>query len=955
MESPAARTTLAERLCSDDHDLLREAQSLLAEAEQVLVEGNDDLEACAEEAGARIPREDASEIGKRIGSYVVVRTIGQGGMGTVYLAARADGYFEKEVAIKVLNRGTNMAEVLRRFHLERQVLARLDHPNIARLLDAGSTDEGLPYFVMEYVEGVPVTHFLDAMGAPISARLAIFLKVCAAVEAAHRNSIIHRDLKPSNILVNQDGEPKLLDFGIAKVIGADPGPLELTATEEQRLTPIAASPEQALGSPITKSSDIYALGSLLYEMLTGSRPYRFLTRTPSRAELAVIICEEKPASPSLVAKDKQTRRLLRGDLDAITLCALEKEPARRYASVADFASDIQHHLAGEVVGVRARNSFHRLFRGPFHDRRVQITGAILAATVLCVGTLYWSPSLRALFGWRTLRNDLPATQTVTSPVPKRSIAVLPFESFNTPEQNDYFVDGVQDNILTDLAAVADLRVIGRTSVASFRGTTKTPNEIGRSLGVSHLLEGSIQKSAGRVRVNVRLIETKTETEIWAEHYDRSIDDLFALQSELALTIVSRLKGTLSPDEKAAIEKRPTSDMLAYDLYLRAREEFYQYNHDPAIEFLDNAVARDPKFAVAYAFLAEMHLYSYRFSAVQDSAHLKAAKVAVEKALALAPNLADSHLAQAQYYYYGIRDFEAANRELTLAVALVNNSQFADLTALVQRRLGHWKDSIRNGERAAELDPRNPFIINELLESYISVRKFQDAEELTSRTIHLLPPTNNSRWLLRAESFLGRGRLEDARTAAAEAPLARPAKVDALVRLDLFARDHARAAGDLATMPESGLDTPSMALMAGQVAQAQGDKEKARASFQVARDGILKNLSHQPDDPSSLTDLSLADLGLGRKEEALREALRAVELVPTSRDAIDGVIFSNNLAAVYLGVGQPDAALELLAKLVKLPCGPHYGSLRFDPAWDELRTNPKFQDILAESTRPPSYE
>src|SRR3954463_8687009 len=262
-ESTGARLAFVERSCSGDEALLREAESLLAEAEILRRSANDDLEACAENAARRIRREGISQIGKRIGAYVVMREIGRGGMGTVYLAARADGYFEKDVAIKLLNPGIDTEEMVRRFHSERQVLARLDHPNIARLLDAGSTDDGCQYFVMEYVEGVPVTRFLEQTNASISARLELFLKICSAVEVAHANSVVHRDLKASNILVTSKGDVKLLDFGIAKVILGAANSLEANSPESRLLSPVSASPEQARGEADTESTDVYALGVLL--------------------------------------------------------------------------------------------------------------------------------------------------------------------------------------------------------------------------------------------------------------------------------------------------------------------------------------------------------------------------------------------------------------------------------------------------------------------------------------------------------------------------------------------------------------------------------------------------------------------------------------------------------------------------------------------------------------------
>ena len=350
--SSAARIALVERRCGEDTDLLEEAESLLAEAEALLKERTDSFEDCAQNAASTFWQEGPPRGGERVGAYVIVRELGRGGMGTVFLAERADGQFEKQVAIKILNRGADTAEILRRFRAERQILAKLDHPNIARLLDAGTTDDGLPYFIMDYIVGAPVTRFAVAQKLSTRQRLELFLKICAAVEFAHRNLVVHRDIKPSNILANAEGEPKLLDFGIAKLLAKDEDAAQLTTEAQQHLTPICASPEQAKGDPITVATDIYSLGALLYEMLSDQKPHRFSTARPTREELALVVGEQVPPPPSAVASDAQTARLLRGDLDAIVLFAMRKEPGMRYATVADLAADIRRHLAREPVVAR---------------------------------------------------------------------------------------------------------------------------------------------------------------------------------------------------------------------------------------------------------------------------------------------------------------------------------------------------------------------------------------------------------------------------------------------------------------------------------------------------------------------------------------------------------------------------------------------------------------------------
>src|SRR6266404_2139304 len=481
-ESPSARSVVIGRSCADDVDLLHEIESLMAEADET-----DPFEECAESLEIAIPREDLSEIGRRVGAYVIIQEIGRGGMGTVYLAARADGYFEKQVAIKVLNRGAVTEDVVRRFRSEREVLARLDHPNIARLMDAGTMDDGRPYFVMEYIDGIPITRFVEEKAIGLTERLDLFLKVSAAVEAAHRNSVIHRDLKPNNILVNREGEPKLLDFGIAKVVGNNTNPLELTTLGRERLTPISASPEQAKGEPVTISSDIYGLGVVLYEMLTGVRPHRFLTSDPSREELVEVVCKQLPMLPSLVVKDRERQRQLRGDLDAILLRALQKEPTLRYSSVAEFAEDVRHHLIGEPVRAREHKAAYRIKNRLLHNRTIQVSLVATILALLIAAAFIFGSRVRS--GPKQVSVQAPAASSSLSNAPSlpgKSIAVLPFDIFNNEIDNAYFADGVQEAIITDLANVAALKVISRGSVASYRGKAKNERELGQTLGVSHL-------------------------------------------------------------------------------------------------------------------------------------------------------------------------------------------------------------------------------------------------------------------------------------------------------------------------------------------------------------------------------------------------------------------------------------------------------------------------------------
>jgi serine/threonine protein kinase len=379
-KTPAARASLVAQRCTNDAVLLREVESLLAQTTGT-------LEDFVERASAPLRRElPPVGPGDRMGVYAVIRELGRGGMGAVYLAHRADGEFEKQVAIKLLKRGTDTDEVLRRFRAEREILARLEHPFIARLFDGGTSEDGLPYFVMEYVAGSPVTEFCAASALSVEDRLRLFLKICAAVQFAHQNLVVHRDLKPANILITGVGEPKLLDFGIAKLLAPGDGNLSLTISDQQRLTPAYASPEQVRGEQITTVSDVYSLGSLLYELLTGKNAHNFSTLHPSPTELQRVVGEQVPQRPSAAASDAATRRQLRGDLDNIILKSLRKEPARRYPSTSSLAEDIQRHL--ENLPVRASKDAISYRTSKFIQRhKLGVAAAALVALALIAGSI----------------------------------------------------------------------------------------------------------------------------------------------------------------------------------------------------------------------------------------------------------------------------------------------------------------------------------------------------------------------------------------------------------------------------------------------------------------------------------------------------------------------------------------------------------------------------------------
>ena len=679
------------------------------------------------------------------------------------------------------------------------------------------------------------------------------------MEHAHRDHIVHRDLKPSNILVTAEGEPKLLDFGIAKLLEPGEDGLEVTATNQQRFTPACVSPEQTRGEPVTIASDIYALGALLYEMISEKAPHQFSTARPSPEELTRVVCEKEPLKPSLVVSDRDKKRQLEGDLDNIALYALRKEPERRYPSVGDFAEDIRRYLTARPIAARPNTTVYRVQR---FFKRNKSFGWQLAVFIILAGAVALflvSPQLRSF------RQSLFSSDRQPSlPVNDKSIAVLPFDSFNTEKESSYFVDGVQDNILTDLAKVSDLKVISRSAVDHYRGAVKDPREIGRALNVAHVLEGTVQKSGDRVRVNVRLIDTRTDTQIWSEGYERTVDDLFALQSELAQSIVGQLRATLSPGEKAAIERRPTEDMQAYDLFLRARALMSKIGDDAgrnrkeAITLLDAAIARDPNFTLAYCLSVDAHIILYRY-VEHTPAHLEAAKENAEKALQLAPGLGEAHLAKARYLYHGLRDYLGAQRELDLAAPTSSgDAEFLTLSSVTERRLGRWKDAVRDGERSVALNPRDAIYVGTLMESYRALRDYAKLDEVGDRAIARLPKeATGAIWARKVDGAFGSGQLDKAKATIEATPGEVSWKPGMLAVIALYQRQYADA---LRLFEAAKEDTSSQlvnAVLEGEAQRWLGDEEKSRLAFERARDIGLERLRERPNDPIISGELAKA--------------------------------------------------------------------------------------------------
>ena len=572
------------------------------------------------------------------------------------------------------------------------------------------------------------------------------------------------------------------------------------------------------------------------------------------------------------------------------------------------------------------------------------------------------------FGFLILRskNSLTATTAATA-IPAKSIAVLPFENLSSDKENAYFTDGVQDEILTNLAKIADLKVISRTSVMQYKsGAQRNLREIGQQLGVAHLLEGSVQRASGKVRVNAQLIDARTDGHLWAQVYDRPLDDVFAIQSEIAKAIADQLQAKISASEKTAIERPPTSDVTAFDLYTRANNLLLtvsfsvadRQNMLQAADLLNQALARDPSFFLAQCKLASTHAQLYSISGDHTPARLALAEAAAQAAFRLRPDAGEAHLARAENLYRGYLDYDGALAELDVARrTLPNDPRIFELTGYILRRRGKHEEGLQSLQRALQLDPRNFFTLQQIALSYVSLRRYSEEAAVLDRGLGIKPDdveTRVARALVELDSKADTRPLHQTLDSIrAKNPGAIKSVADSWFNCALAERDAAAATDALVALGENifGMDTSQFGEFRrnfgeGLIARMMKDEVKARSAFTAARVEQEKSAQAQVNYGPALCALGLIDAALGRKEEALSEGRRAIELLPVTKDSLGGAAMIEYLAVIAAWVGEKDLACEQLAIATRLPGSLSYGQLKLLPYWDPLRGDPRFEKIVA---------
>jgi len=864
-----------------------------------------------------------------LGDYDLLEEIGRGGQGVVFRARQKS--LNRAVALKVIGLGQWATKAhLKRFRLEAEAAASLEHPCIVPIYEVGEHG-GACYFSMGLVEGGQLDAVAKREPMPIRHAAELIAKLARTVHYAHERGILHRDIKPGNILLDAKGEPHLTDFGLARLVETES---TVTRTMEVLGTPSYMAPEQAVGNNarVTSATDVYGLGAVLYQLLTGHPPFAGGTTF----ETVRLVLDTEPRQPRLL-NPKVDR-----DLATICLKCLEKDPPRRYSSALALAEDLERWLKHEPIQARRTGIFTR---GRKWVRRNPAIAALIA-------------SLAAVICWNIWESEL-----ISRPATK-SVAVLPFENLSRDPDNAYFANGIQDEILTRLAKIADLKVISRTSTQHYESKPRNLREIAKQLGVANILEGSVQKAADYVRVNVQLVNAQTDSHLWAESFDRKLTDIFAVETEVAKAVADQLQAKLSGQEKQAIAAKPTDNPEAYDAYLRGRafaggSPFDTSNVERTIQSYQEAVKLDPNFALAWAYLSCAQSGSYWLGLDPSPAQLAAAKDAADHALALDPDLAETHLALGYYRYYGQRDFTGGLAEFQQAEkGLPNNVDVIKAIALVQRRLGHWDEAIAGLRRAIELDPRDINACDTLALTYIALRRFPEALAKVDRAL-AWEPANTDALGLKASVFWATGDLQ-----AVEPLLANPgieprvpgggAPVRGMQAL--FQRRYAAAIEIFSSAVAAAKpDDPNIdaKLFLGLSQQRAGDVAAAHATYQSAVQDIQRELEKvAPDSYQAARThaaLGLAYAGLGEAASAIAEGQDAMHIYPTSKDPFGGPEEEDRMARIYALLGDTDHAIPILKRLLQIPYGfatfltP--ATLRVDPVWDPIRNDPRFQKLV----------
>ena len=873
-------------------------------------------------------------VGRTLGHYRIVEQIGAGGMGIVYRAH--DDRLDRDVAVKVLlQEVATDPDRLARFEREAKAVAKLEHPNILAIHDFG-TEDGIAYAVTELLEGESLREVISKDRLTTAKTVKYSRAIVDGLAAAHAKGIVHRDLKPENVFLTRDGRIKILDFGLAKLIlpDQDLATATPTATLETQAgsllgTVAYMAPEQVQGQEADERSDIFAFGVVLYEMLTGHRPFGGSTSL----ETAAAILKEDPEPISTVSSAVPPA------LGGVVAQCLEKRPEDRFSSARDLS------LTLGAVGSAGSGSVS-VEKPP---RRWHWPVIVVVAVVALIGFLVLP-----------FPRDETLVKLVDEDAPPR-VVVLPFENLGAAE-DEFFADGMTEEITARLASMEGLRVISRKSAVQYAGIDKSIQEMGRELDVGYVLEGTVRwardDQSSRIRITPQLIRVEDDTHLWAETYDRVLEDVFEVQSEIAKKVTDQLGVTLVGSELEAIELQPTDNVDAYQAYLQGRyyatrPHFTYENWDHAMAAWERAVELDPDFALAHAELARGHAQLRFFRHDLTPGRLEAADVAAARAIELAPDSPRVRLAVGYYHLWAYRYRDKALEEFNRAEAgLPDNAEVLDAKAHLYEVEGRWNEALEAYERAFKLSPRDAGMIVQAAGSLWMLRRYPEAVVAADEAIGLAP---DAMWPYLYKSMIlwsWKGAAEQTRSVLEALPdTTRDWEHWAWYWQELFEGRYLEALERLESPTDGWLKIKMFArpniLLAAQVYAWLGQEEKAASAYEGARELLETEVAASPEDPRLHSSLGIVYAAIGRKEDAIREGIRATELLTREDDGFYYLSYVIDLAHIYTIVGDYDSALDQIEYLLTNPSWISAAFLEMDPRWAPMRDLPRYQALIEE--------
>ena len=867
--------------------------------------------------------------------YEVIEELGKGGMGKVYRVF--DKTIKEEVALKLIRPEIAGSErTIERFSNELKFARKIAHRNVCRMF-ALDEEEGTHFITMEYVRGESLKSMVRMMGQLSAAQVVSLAKqVCEGLAEAHRLGVVHRDLKPSNIIIDKEGNARIMDFGIARSL-KEKG---ITGAGVMIGTPAYMSPEQVDAEEVDKRSDIYSLGIILYKMVTGKLPFEGDTAL----SIALKHKTETPLDP------KQFNAQIPEDLSRVILKCMEKDREKRYQETKELLSELskieEEITTGERIIPRKKIITSKKIKETFGKRWMMIATVFMAVVVVGIVILYFMG------------------KKPVYPSGEKMLVVLPFKNLGPPA-DEYFADGITEEITSRLASLQGLGVISRTSAIQYKNTDKTIRQIGDELGIDYALEGAVRwdrsaEGKGRVRLTPQLVRVSDDSNLWSERYDRVIEDIFSVQSEIAEKVAQQLDLTVLEPERRALNAQPTDNLEAYDYYLHGIEHenrgwAYLDNQEfeQAIEMLEKATELDPDFALAYVRISHLHSRMYHFGIGRTEQRLEKSRSAVDRALELQPDLPEAHQALANYYYRGFLDYDRA-AEIIESLKKARPNISPAILGYVQRRKGMWEQSVATLKREFRLSPRELQTAYEIGLSYISMRRYEEAEEWFNRVLSINPEHLTAQLGKVAIYILSEGNTKEAKTLL-ETLSQHPLTDYMWFTLGMLERNYQGALDRLASLSYDYFEGQHFCfqknLTYASVYHAMNESSLMKSRAEAALIMLERAIRDHPGDPRFHASLGLAYAYLGRKSEAIQEGIHAAELYPVSKDAALGPPYILNLARIYVVVGEYEETINQLEYLLSISSSEFLWQvvsiplLSLDPLWDPLRENPRFKSLL----------